>query len=196
MENGSVSVKSKCRIPKWCRSIARIMFISAYVGFGLVLLASAAIALLWTLRTPPSELFTRYVLDPIPASVTKIKYDRDLPVYRYAYTFKFNIDKSDLAQIVNSRPFQRVSNLSYDSQKGLYWEWDSQHSHWLSVYDPRQKRAFWWQRKPRWFTPDRWDEPQAYALVDRGKNWSTQVLLYNAELGQAYFIVHTAEERL
>ena len=109
MENGSVSVKSKRRIPKWCRSLARLMFISAYVAFGLVILVSAGIALLWTLRTPASELFTRYVSDPIPASVTKIKYDRDLPVYRYAYTFKFDIDKSDLAQIIDSRPFQRVS---------------------------------------------------------------------------------------
>ena len=196
MENGSASIKSKGRIPKWCRTTARLIFISAYVAFSLVLLASAGIALFWTLRTPPSELFARYVCDPIPESVTKIKYDRDLPVYRYAYTFKFDIDKSDLAQIIDSRPFQRVSNLSYDSQKGLYWQWDSRHSHSMFVYSSGRDRPWWWQRRPGCFTPDRWDEPAAYALVDSGENWSTQVLLYNDELRQAYFIVHTAEKQL
>jgi hypothetical protein len=167
---------------------ARVLFTSAYVVFGVVLVVYAAIALL---KTPSPDLFRRYVLDPIPASVTKIKSDRDIPVFRYGYTFKFNINKSDLALIINSRPFQRISNVKYDRGTGLHWEWDPQHSHTLSVYGPGQSRPWWWQRKPRWFTLDRWDNPEAYAFKDKGKDWSIQVLLYNDEFGEAYFIVHT-----
>lgn len=178
---------------KWHKSIARILFISLYVVFGVVLLIYAVTALL---KTPSPELFRRYVSDPIPASVMNIRSDRDLPVYRYAYTFRFNINESDLALLVNSRPFQKISNVKYDSQTGLYWEWDSRRSHTMSVYGPGQGRPWWWQRKPRWFTPDRWDNPQAYAFKDKSQNWSIQVLLYNDKLGQAYFIVHTAQKQL
>jgi len=178
---------------KWLKSIARILFILVYVVFGVVLLICPVIFLL---KTPSSELFRRYVLEPIPASVMDIKSDRDLPVYRYAYTFRFNINESDLAQLVNSRPFQKISNVKYDSQKGLYWEWDSRRSHTMLVYSPGQGRPWWWQRKPRWFTPDRWDNPQAYVFRDKSENWSVQVLLYNEKLGQAYFIVHTAQKQL
>ncbi len=178
---------------KWYKSIARILFISLYVVFCVVFFIYAVTALL---RTPSPELFRRYVSAPIPASVMNIRYDRDLPVYRYAYTFRFNINESDLALLVNSRPFQKISNVKYDSQTGLYWEWDSTRSHSLSVYGPGQGRPWWWQRKPRWFTLDRWDNPQAYVFKDNSKNWSIQVLLYNDKLGQAYFIVHTAQKQL
>jgi len=54
---------------KWPKSIACMIFISLCVVFGVVLLVFAAIALL---KTPSPDLFRRYVLDPIPASVTKM----------------------------------------------------------------------------------------------------------------------------
>ncbi len=178
---------------KWFKSIARVLFVLLYVVFGIVLLIYAVV---FMLRTPSPELFKRYVLDSVPASVTNIKYDRDLPVYRYAYTFRFNISESDLAQLVNSRPFQKVSNVKYDGQKGLYWEWDSRRSHTMFVYSSGESRPWWWQRKPRWFTPNRWDNLQGYVFRDKSENWSVQVLLYDQKLGQAYFIVHTAQKQL
>jgi hypothetical protein len=178
---------------KWHKSIACMLFISLCVVFGIVLLIFAAIGLL---KTPTPELFRRYVLDPIPTSVMNIKSDRDLPVYRYAYTFSFKINESGLALLVKSRPFQKISNVKYDSKTGLYWQWDSQRSHTMSVYGPGQARPWWWQRKPHWFMPDRWDNPRAYAFEDKSKNWSIQVLLYNDKLGKAYFIVHTAQKQL
>jgi len=55
----------------------------------------------------------------------------------------------------------------------------------MIVYDSRSLR-----RKPKWFRPELWENPEAYAFKEKiGGRMYTQVLLYNEKEGEAYFIV-------
>lgn len=155
---------------------------------------------------PQAEIFTKYILDPIPKSVTNIKADRPRLFLGYTYTLRFNINKADLALITESRPFQRVWGVTYGMfGKGhLNWNWGppgSAHAGGIAiiVYHPKGGR-----REPKWFTPNLWDDPDMYAFRKVGDHENTetmgyhkkaneqvdtQVLLYNEKEQEAYFII-------
>ncbi|MHC4439476.1 MAG: hypothetical protein ACYS3S_19135, partial [Planctomycetota bacterium] len=70
-----------------------------------------------------SQLFRQYILDPIPKSVTNIRADQPKKILGYKYTFRFNINRDDLALLIDSRHFMRVWNVKYKNGY-LYWGWD------------------------------------------------------------------------
>lgn len=153
---------------------------------------------------PPSEIFRQHILDPIPESVTNIRADRPKNFLgSYTYTLRFNINRADLALLINSRPLVKVWNVEY-RDGDLFWAWDtwrgfSMNACTIIVYDSRR-----WRRKPKWFRPELWDNPEAYAFRKVGDRVNIQslkydkktydrineqVLLYNEKEGEAYFIV-------
>jgi len=143
-------------------------------------------------ETRASELFTQYVLDPIPKSVTKIRADQPKDILGYTYTFRFNINRTDLALLVESGTLQRVWNVRYENGS-LDWGWDREGPGGLSmskVYKVVYSRhSTLRQRAPAWFEPERWSNPEAYALEKKvGDRLNTQVLLYNEKEGEAYYI--------
>ena len=72
---------------------------------------------------PPEETFRQYVLNPIPKSVKNIRADQPKNFGGYRYTFRFNINRGDLALLTDSRPFVRIWNVKY--QEGdIWWTWD------------------------------------------------------------------------
>jgi hypothetical protein len=137
-------------------------------------------------ETEASGAFTRYVLSPIPKSVTNIRADQPKRLWGYRYTFRFNIAREDVAKIVDSRPFKQIWNVKYKDNGDLYWEWDPSRQREIIVYHPQSDHA-----RPEWFTPGLWDNPEAYAFVTTREHdhEDTQVLLYNEKDGEAYFIV-------
>jgi hypothetical protein len=55
----------------------------------------------------------------------------------------------------------------------------------MIVYD-----SGFWGSEPKWFRPQRWDNPEAYAFDETSDGrMKSKVLLYNEKEGEAYFIV-------
>ena len=175
-----------------------------------LLLKGYLVKFFFTYKPPPmpqqAEIFTKHILDPIPKSVTNLKADRPYCLRGYKYTLRFNINRADLALITGSRPFQRVWNVTYGmfGKGNLNWHWDPPGvtigpSRQIIVYHPKGGR-----REPKWFTPNLWDDPEAYAFHKEGDRVNTQttryhkkaneqeitqVLLYNEKDQEAYFII-------
>jgi hypothetical protein len=135
---------------------------------------------------PPSDVFRQYVLDPIPKSVTNIKADKPKEIWGYMYTLRFNINRSDLDLLIDSGALEKVWNVKY--KKGyLFWGWDrsSPGGRTIIVYHSRR-----WRKEPRWFRPELWENPEAYAFEKEvGGQKITKILLYNEKEDEAYFIV-------
>jgi len=126
-------------------------------------------------------LFRQYVLNPIPPSVAEIRVDHARKIFGYGYTFRFKIARADVTAIVGSRPYRRVQNVEYESGGRLHFEWSPTSWREMAVY-PSGKG------KPAWFTPDSWQNPEAYAYEERAEKATTYVLLYNEQVGEAYFL--------
>jgi hypothetical protein len=156
-------------------------------------------------QPPPGELFRGYVLSPIPTSVTNIKADQPKNIGGYRYTFRFNINRGDLAPLTDSRPFVRIWNVKYKNGY-LSWRWDNPDGKYgisIPCYDHT--------REPSWFKPGLWDNPEAYAFYkvgnliniqaferdgrNLGGRVTTQLLLYNDKEGEAYFIISSHENK-
>jgi hypothetical protein len=162
--------------------------------------------LIKTLKTPPAppeKIFTGYVLNPIPESVTNIMADQPKNFGGYRYTFRFNINRGDLALLTDSRPFVRIWDVEYVNGS-IYWAWDQpdgRHGSAIICYDHT--------KEPGWFKPGLWDNPEAYAFYKVGHliniqaikrddrnlvgRVTTQVLLYNEKEREAYFIISSWE---
>jgi hypothetical protein len=195
------------------KSAARVLFVSVYVVFGIVIFVAAATILMKTVMTArarakiePAKVFAGYVLHPIPESVTNIKADQPRYVLGYRYTFRFNINRNDLGLLIDSQPFAKVWNVEY-ANGNLSWYFGRDcplgidiytHGRWLPCYD--------YTRAPSWFRPDLWENPEAYAVWkegnlvnietsgrDSGGPVEIRVLLYNEDEGEAYFIVDWSE---
>lgn len=157
-----------------------------------------SLGIIWSryVRSDAAVFFRGYVLDPIPPSVAKIRVDRPKTIGGYGYVFRFAISKSDLSLLRDSRPLKPVTNVSYHHGL-LNWEWDGTASEGnpsyhiseggLSVYGE-------WSRIPPWATGlDEWTKVESYALNSvkqrPGKRAIDimEVLIYNEELGEAYF---------
>jgi len=138
-----------------------------------------------SLQASPSELFVRYILDPIPASVQEIKASRTKEGFGFGYAFRFKISRGEVDVIINSRPFNRVSHINYEndvllcrseSAPGL-----TTHVYPAGVY------------KPAWFKLEEWADPEAYLIYETTQyQEDLWLLVYNENLGEAYFLVRSA----
>jgi hypothetical protein len=176
--------------------VVSLIFAAAKLGHtspSELLLRFVVIGHLVTHRPPPipatDEIWRQHVLDPIPESVANIKADRPSVIEGDTYTLRFNIERSDLALLIDSGQFQRVWNVKYENGC-LFWAWDtwrgfSMNGVTISVYGSAGTR-----REPAWFRPELWKNPEAYAFrKEVGSQRITKVLLYNEKEGEAYFIV-------
>jgi hypothetical protein len=151
---------------------------------------------------PPSEIFEKYLLNPIPESVKNIKADKPKEIWGHTYTLLFNINRSDLDMLIDSRPFHKVRYIGYFDGH-LRWAWDPTHSDSVIVYGSRR-----WRREPQWFRPEKWENSEVYVFEKVGDKVNiqafdyqrdmydrivTQVLMYNEKEGQAYFILSSVE---
>jgi hypothetical protein len=138
-----------------------------------------------------ADLFRQYVLNPIPESVSHIKVDQPKTHGGYGYVFRFNVNRKDFNCIRESRPFRETENIRYIGGTELSFDWKG----WEIETSGERVRGFGFEmyalvRKPSWYDLASWENPEAYALneVDKSNNRDVQVLLYNNELEQAYFI--------
>jgi hypothetical protein len=157
--------------------------------FWLAVVVLGTTVMLWAVfhfNRTGSRLFQRCVVDPIPKSVTELRVDRPGGIFAYGYTFRFKINEGDVAAIVASRPFRIVQNVKYENWGGLHFEWSPRSWSELAIYPSGM-------RKPAWFTPDLWHDPDAYAYEERAKQLTTWVLLYNQQIGEAYFLVTSSD---
>ena len=185
----------------------------------LLLLVVCIIGLVWFFGRKPrgtpekeaSEAFRRYVLSPIPKSVTNIKADQPGKFLVHIYTFRFNISREDLSPLINSGPFIRIWNVRYKNGC-IDWGWDrsgplgmAKVGHNLPLYRPAWEAP----REPAWFKPGKWKNPEAYGFYEAGNltniqalehDWrnaivreTIKLLLYSEKEGEAYFVVSTGD---
>ena len=146
-----------------------------------------------------SETFRKYVLNPIPKSVTNIKADQPKWIRGYRYTFRFGINRDDLALIINSGPFVKVWKVKY-KDGNLSWQWNC--DGFLGIGPTSEMSCYDHTHEPSWFKLGLWDNPETYAFwkegdlvnVERFEKDSSgpteiKVLLYNEKEAEAYFIV-------
>ena len=143
------------------KMLVLLFFLSLLICGGLVWLLILPERL--PLKAPPTELFKRYALDPIPPSVKEIRASKTKAVLGYGYTFRFKINRADLGQIIDSRPFKRVSKMKF--KDGIIrCTWDPTFGDMTSglttyVYPPTL-------HKPKWFALETWNNPEAYAIYE------------------------------
>ncbi|MBN1803992.1 MAG: hypothetical protein JW837_01955 [Sedimentisphaerales bacterium] len=148
-----------------------------------------------------SQIFKKYVIKPIPESVTDIKMDKLSPGGLFAsglkYVMHFKISKKDVALILKSRAFKEYEWITY--KKGTPWDelcWGNKlkvnhqehkisgtNSHEMIVYKDSEQ-------PPEWFRPNDWDKPKVYSISEkwgRSRRYRTNVLIFNEDLEEAYF---------
>ncbi len=146
--------------------------------------------LIGVLRRPAGDdLFREYILDPIPGSVTDIKVDQPKTHGGYGYVFRFALNRADLELIRQSGPLRETEDIISDDT-GLLWTWKDWESTETSGERAVAFSMYALAPSPSWYDLSAWENPEAYALrqEDKEENTDIQVLLYNDELGQAYFI--------
>jgi hypothetical protein len=147
----------------------------------ILVIGIAGLVLYWTLKASPRELFVRWVANPIPNSVTRIR-SYTLKNNRftgYKYFFHFKIDEKDFDVILASRPFEPVQQFEYQGEM-LQWRWDG-----------KPDRAAYLPGGPRWFLPQELPGVQAYATPDQDSGGSPKywVIAYSSETGDGYCYV-------
>lgn len=140
---------------------------------------------------PPKDLFRKYVLDPIPESVTDIRADQPKRYGGYRYILRFKINRADVALLISSGHLPRVWNVKYKNGY-LSWAWDTWNGYSLNgatviVYHPDDPPG------PSWFRLELWENPEVYARCEKvdGQIANTKVLIFNEKEGEAYFIVES-----
>jgi len=137
--------------------------------------------------------------------VTNIRADKPKRFEGYRYTFRFNINRADLALLINSQPFVRVWNVKYKN-RNLKWTWDLGDGNYGYPKYNSSMICYKYTREPGWFKPGLWDNPEAYAFWKEGDLVNIEifgkkssgptdirVLLYNEKEGEAYFVVQFYE---
>ncbi|HUU18795.1 MAG TPA: hypothetical protein VMW72_16715 [Sedimentisphaerales bacterium] len=103
-------------------------------------------------ETEASTAFRRYVLNPIPESVTNIRADQPKKIRGYRYTFRFKINRDDLGLLINSRPFMRVWNVKYKN-RNLSWYWERGDGNYGIPKYGSSMVCYKYTREPDWFRP-------------------------------------------
>ena len=152
-----------------------------------------------------SGIFKKYVLKPIPKTVSDIKVDKLSPGGLFGsgrmYVIHFKISKADTASILNSRAFEEFEWVAYRQRTN--WgvlEWGNKGAR---VLDARQNLyggikihsiiVYTRQEPPSdWFKPDDWNSPEVkvYSFREkwgRSRRYRTNVFIFNEDLGEAYF---------
>jgi hypothetical protein len=175
-------MKLRARIMKAAFCISYLFFAAVFIKYIPSILPTMS-------TSEASNVFKQYILDPIPKSVTNIRADQPKKLLGYRYTLRFDINRTDLTLLIDSKSLKRVWNVKYKKGR-LDWAWDTWNG-WtlngvtITVYDSGYCRY-----EPLWFNPQRWDHPEAYALYETKKSRiNTRVLLYNEKKGEAYYIV-------
>ena len=143
--------------------------------------------------------FKKYVMSPIPTSVTDIRTDQPKDFGGYRYTFRFSIKRDDVVLLTNSGPFVRVWNVKYQNGD-LWWQWSRDGL--LGTGPITAMACYDHTQEPAWFRPGQWADPEAYAFRKEGDIVNTetfekhstgpthmQILLYNEKEAEAYFVV-------
>jgi len=154
---------------------------------------------IYNLKPPssPSQGFWRLVRKPIPKSVNEIKMDRLTKWWRgwHRYVFHFKIDEEDLSHILNSWPFQEIRHFKYNPETSiLSWEPIDFKG---SLELPSSKQLYNigpGESVPEWFNLEQWDSPKAYKYMIRSDVHRFRLLVYNKELGEAYFIDYRTQD--
>jgi len=126
------------------------------------------------------RVFKRFVMDPIPPSVTELKVV-GWNLWNYRYVLRFDISRSDIASILAAKPFETVEEASYEDGL-LELCWSPGRGLMMEIFMEGCRR-------PSWFALESWDAFDAYTRHETKIDAHRQILLYNAQLGQAYFIV-------
>jgi len=192
---------------KYYKLTARTLLVFAFICMALLLVLGGCKRIS---KARASAAFRRYVLNPIPKSVTNIRADKPMKIHGYRYTFRFNINRDDLGLLINSRPFVRAWNVKYKNRI-LSWYFERGYIKFgIPMYKYGSSMAVYkYTREPGWFTPGLWDNPEAYAFCKYGDLVNIQtfvqdtsgpvrpveirVLLYNEKEGQAYYVVQFSE---
>jgi hypothetical protein len=156
----------------------------------------------------PRILFRKAVLYHIPASVKSIKGCGLSGLNeRHKYILRFNISESDIQLILNSDQFQEIGYVKYSNNGILHYGEDRFKESTTITYDndgniiSTDHRASdigssfhlflgWYEWfPPKWFELDKWNTFKAYVVeINRNDYYKVRLLLYNPDIGQAYFI--------
>ncbi len=208
---------------KYCKLTTHMLFLFVVICTPVLLALSGCKPPRKMSKAQVSQAFKQYVLDPIPKSVTSIRAHQPSETLGCEYTFRFSISREDLSRLIDSGPFIRIWNVKYEGAV-LRWGWErprpgqmgmSTSQHYLPLYQSGWKAL----RKPAWFKPGRWENPEAYGFFKSGNLVNIQaidrdarvvkrllegiepgpqnvpgptilkILLYNEKEGEAYFVV-------
>jgi len=147
-------------------------------------LAVIAICVVTLKATRGSRVFKKYVCNPIPKSVKDIKVHRPWELNGHRYVMHFKISKADLQIILSSRRFKEMSDVTYSDGLLSLME-DPSSGEYLLLYLSGR-------RKPEWFRLEQWSNPKGYRFREMSISYQEhlQVLIYNEQLAEAYFIEH------
>jgi hypothetical protein len=182
--------RGRSRATLW--SLAKFCALLTVAGAILMIVAFSLFLKIATLDTRSSPtLFRQCVIDPVPKSVTGIRVDHPDTTN---YVFRFAVNEADFGIIRKSRPFRESENLM--CLGGISWDWkdwksDTHESPGGQIVIYPAVRGV---RVPAWFDLPSWRNPEVWGLEHISeKSWDDQILVYNRQLGQAYFIAHHYE---
>lgn len=159
----------------------------------LVILLAAGALLGLALRSSQTTLFEQLVTSPIPESVHSIEVDQKYSLWRRLdwsgelslYVLRFDINREDLEKIITSCSLAEWPSVEY-RYGSLYYK--------LPNGEEATVGLHWYRRqRPRLFDLPEWKGFEAYYAGDEGgtKSWCrARLLLYNEQLGRAYFVKH------
>ncbi len=151
-----------------------------------------------------SELFRKFLLDPIPESVTGLRVNRPKSSSDPVHVMHFKINNGDVRAILKANPFVERSDWELDVRRGiLSWSYS------YAIRDAVDETMILEQGNrgdaipldkdangrfmPNWFRPDQWDKVRFYAYIEdtnpKNRNHlAHHVLMYNEELSEAYYL--------
>jgi len=150
-----------------------------------LVLALAWVALAnWVL---PSRLFRKAILNPIPASVRRIRGTASNHGPGHTYVLRFNISEADLRSILAADPFKEVGHAECRDNVLVYGEtWETARLWEFSGALPKM-------RPPRWCASTDRNAFRAYVIEEIDVECAkllVRLLLYNQGIGEAYYVEH------
>lgn len=141
--------------------------------------------------SPESGAFKKYVCRPIPESVAEIRADLRSRTSSRIRVLRFKISAADIGDIVSSRPFEEFESVTFNGYS-LIWQGPKSPLYNTALLGDSEDIALYWTRTPpEWFQLTDWNRPNVYRLREkwgRSTRSHVQVLIYNEQTGEAYFI--------